>query len=594
MSANISASENQEEARARFLFIACFASLVATSFAFIIRVMAMADWQAAFDLSETQKGEIFGAGLWPFGISIVLFSLVVDSLGYGRAMIFAFLCHLASTIILVTAKGYWGLYAGSLLNGLAAGTVEAVINPAVATLFPKNKTKMLTILHAGWPGGMVLGGLLIMVLSAAGITNWQVKVAIILLPVITYGILLLRSRFPVSERVAAGVPYREMLAEPGAVGALLVSYLVCAELARVFGWPSLAVYIAAAAVAAAHFIYTRSLGRPLYLFLLAVMVLLAITELGVDSWTADLMGPAMGKLGLAGGWVLVYTATVMMILRFCIGPIERALRPLGVLLMSAAIAAIGLYTLSRAEGIFILLCATLYGAGKTFFWPVTLGLVSERFPRGGALTLNAIAGVGMLSVGILGNPLLGYWQDTLIDAKLQAHPEAHRRLMEGDFRQSIFGAYRSLNQAAANEIRERVALYEALMAARQENGGKAGTPEEICAQSPRFAEAVRATYRRLFPQKSSGDLSAAEMIGVLRTAGHIIAAAEYEHLAQDRRLLEETVAQAKQGAMSRVAILPAIMALCYLVLIFYFRSRGGYRAVDVRTGQEVESEGQGH
>ena len=52
-------------------------------------------------------------------------------------------------------------------------------------------------------------------------------------------------------------------------------------------------------------------------------------------------------------------------------------------------------------------CATLYGFGKTFFWPTTLGVVSEQCPKGGALTLNAIAGIGMLAVGILGGPVIG-------------------------------------------------------------------------------------------------------------------------------------------------------------------------------------------
>jgi hypothetical protein len=45
----------------------------------------------------------------------------------------------------------------------------------------------------------------------------------------------------------------------------------------------------------------------------------------------------------------------------------------------------------------------LFGVSTGFFWPTTLGLVSEQFPRGGALTLNAIGAAGMTSVG---NPSL--------------------------------------------------------------------------------------------------------------------------------------------------------------------------------------------
>ena len=55
--------------------------------------------------------------------------------------------------------------------------------------------------------------------------------------------------------------------------------------------------------------------------------------------------------------------------------------------------------------------ATIYGVGKSFFWPTMLGVLAEQFPKGGALTLNVIAGVGMLGVGVVGNPLLGAIQD---------------------------------------------------------------------------------------------------------------------------------------------------------------------------------------
>ena len=58
----------------------------------------------------------------------------------------------------------------------------------------------------------------------------------------------------------------------------------------------------------------------------------------------------------------------------------------------------------------IFLAATLYALGKTFFWPTMLGIVSEQTPKGGALTLNAVSGIGMLAVGVLGFPLIGAFQ----------------------------------------------------------------------------------------------------------------------------------------------------------------------------------------
>ncbi|MEC7901306.1 MAG: MFS transporter, partial [Acidobacteriota bacterium] len=107
----------------------------------------------------------------------------------------------------------------------------------------------------------------------------------------------------------------------------------------------------------------------------------------------------------------------MMVLRFYAGPIVHKLQPLPLLAISSAFAIVGLYTLSFTEGMVIFGAATLYGIGKTFFWPTMLGVVSEQTPKGGALTLNAISGIGMLAVGTLGFPYIGALQaDKQIEA----------------------------------------------------------------------------------------------------------------------------------------------------------------------------------
>src|SRR5678816_3206849 len=86
------------------LFMACFVSMFATSFAFIVRALVITDWGVAFNLTEAQKGAIFpGAALFPFAISIVLFSLFIDRIGYGRIMGFAFVGHVVGTIMTMAA-----------------------------------------------------------------------------------------------------------------------------------------------------------------------------------------------------------------------------------------------------------------------------------------------------------------------------------------------------------------------------------------------------------------------------------------------------------------------------------------------------------
>ena len=47
----------------------------------------------------------------------------------------------------------------------------------------------------------------------------------------------------------------------------------------------------------------------------------------------------------------------------------------------------------------------------------------------------------------------------------------------------------------------------------------------------------------------------------------------------DRTVIASISSDAKKGALATVAIFPIIMLICYLILVFYFRSKGGYKAV---------------
>jgi len=483
----------------QYLFWACWVALVATAFVFIVRTQILDTWGTEFGLDKTQLGALNGAGLWPFAFTIVLFSLIIDKIGYGRAMAFAWICHAASMIIMITAKSYTALYIGSIVAALGNGTVEAVINPVVATMFSKNKVKWLNILHAGWPAGLVVGGLFAM---AMGDYDWRWKVGLLLIPTVIYGVMLVGQKFPIHERVAAGVSYRDMLKELGAIGALIIIALMVRQLGTDFHLSTNFQIVLVAGLVIAYGAYVRSLGRPLLIILLLIMLPLATTELGTDGWITLLLTPAADEMGINAGWVLVYTSAIMMVLRFSAGPIVHRIQPLGLLAVSATLGVLGLLFLSKAEGAMIFAAATLYGIGKSFFWPTTLGIVAEQFPKGGALTLNTIAGVGMIGVGVVGSVFIGAIQDREIVAKLEsANPEIHAQVL-GEEKESVLGTYRAVDQAKVETL-----------------------PEEQQA---------------------------------------IVTVASDE---------------AKKDALGTMAIFPGIMLVSYIILMAYFRSRGGYKPV---------------
>ena len=371
------------------VFWGCFLALITTAFVFVGRLFLISTWAGEFNLDPAQAGRLAGIGIWPFAVSIIGFSLIIDRIGYKTAMFFAFLGHIIWAAMGVSAYfvkeasnpdlGFALLYWGSLVSALGNGVVEAFINPVVATMFSREKTKWLNILHAGWPGGLVIAGIITIYIDSV---PWWIKVGMIAIPAVVYLVILAPRTFPVSERVASGVSYREMLQEIGILGAVLVATLIVLQLTDFYSNGGSVVLSTATygvfvllwlAMVVGFGVYTRSLGRPLMFVLILIMMPLATTEIGTDGWITAIMETVAKENDFHPGWVLVYTSLIMMILRFFAGPIVHQFSPLGLLAISAVLAIVGLYTLSWTTGMVIFAAATLYALGKTFLLAHNVG-----------------------------------------------------------------------------------------------------------------------------------------------------------------------------------------------------------------------------
>ena len=440
------------------LFWACFIALVATSFVFGVRATLIGTFGDEFDLSQSEIGMILGAGMWPFAISIILFSLIIDRIGYKTAAFCAIACHFIAIIWTLTAKDKTALLLSTLLVAFGNGIVEAFINPVVATAFPKEKAKWLNILHAGWPLGLALGAIFTIVLGGLNV-SWQVQFGMCLIPVIVYAILVVPCQFPANERVAAGVSYREMLREVGGVGFFIIGALLTMAVIQVYTAVSgaeiapqrtaLVGGIVGAIIAVLAGIYTKSPGNWMFLLILITMGPLATTELGTDGWMQQLLEADLSKE--LAGWIFVGISIIMTILRFYAGPIVHRFSPIGLLVLSALLAIVGLLFLWKAAAYMLIAAAIVYAFGKTFLWSTTLGLVSEQFPKGGALTLNGVSAVGVLGLGILGSPLMGIFLDGGIDKDLKDHAGIYEKV-NGPTKPTIFGPAPSLNAEAVKAL----------------------------------------------------------------------------------------------------------------------------------------------
>ncbi|WP_316811689.1 MFS transporter [Pedobacter heparinus] len=361
------------------LFWASCLALLVTSLSFGIRAGMMNQLGIDFQLNATQLGTITATAFWGFPLAIVIGGFIVDIIGMKRLLVMAFIFHLAGIVLTIFAQGYWTLFFSTLLIGIANGTVEAACNPLVATLYPNNKTTRLNYFHLWFPGGIVIGTLLVTFFVHLGL-GWKIQVAMMLIPTLIYGYLFSKLDFPVTERVSSGYSNADMY---------------------------------------------KAVLSPLFIFMFICMFGTAITELFTGQWIGLLLKNVTDNAIL----LLTLTTGIMVIGRGFAEPVVHRLAPQGVLLLSAIFAAVGLYMLSTMTGNSIFFAAIIFGIGVCYFWPTMIGFVAENIPKSGALGLNLMGGAGMFAVSIY-TIFMGSFYDSLIvkhlpsDATLDAYVKA--------------------------------------------------------------------------------------------------------------------------------------------------------------------------
>ena len=511
----------------KLLFCGSFLALLAAGAGFVFRSMVPGLWGSHFEVSATDVGVLFGASLWPVAIVMILFSLVVDRIGYRVSMYIAMALQALSVVLTISAGSYTALWVACLAAGAGHGAVEAIINPLCASMYRREKSKMLNILHAAWPMGVVLGGALYLTLYKNA-TSWNTAQSafwFMMLPVVAYGVMFtLVKKFPVDERVANNVTTLEMLRELGGMGAFLAIMFLSYELSiqlRVFSDDSrlLSCLVLGLIGGSIMGFAVKSKGRWLFFFLCTIMIPLAATELGTDGWIKKLMEPAMGE---HAGWALVISAAIMMILRFFAGVPLKYLSPPALLLASSLCSVIGLFFLSVSSGFVVFVAFVFFAVGQTFYWPTVLGLVSEQFPKGGAMTLNTVSAMGLLTVGIFGFPFFGAVQD---------HYDAR----------TITTAVPGLVQTIKTEGR---------------TFGRSEGKKPIFSQKSLFGVGYESINTEA-----------------------VVAQPEFPN--EEKASLLVKLQETGRSTLRVAAILPALMAIAFALITLHFRSRGGYKPVEL-------------
>ncbi len=519
---------------AKRLLWAGFLAILAAGIGFGVRGGILSNWAADFGFTGAQLGAIGGAGFTGFCFGIIIGGVVVDKIGYGKLVLAAFLFHVVSAFITFAAhKGqtqdaaYMYLYLGTFVFALANGTLEAVANPLVATLFPHNRTHYLNILHAAWPAGLVVGGLIGWTLGESGV-NWKIQLGLFLIPTILYGVAFMGQSFPKSEAAAKGLKLGEMMKEVGLLGALVACAIIGlffkAQLGGVLefftgnpfftgpAWTYVSWGVALALWLLVAGKTSFAVGSLLLFILFITHGLVGAVELGTDGWiqniTGNILSPAQGKI------LFVFTSLLMFALRFSAHFIESKLKisPIGLLSICAVLAVIGLNMVSGITSFTgALLALAVYALGKTFFWPTMLAVVGDRFPRTGAIAMSIMGGIGMMSAGLLGGPGLGYAKDRFTVEHLK---------------------------------QTNSALYEA---------SKANKPGSFL-----FLDPVTGL---------DGTKLAAAQTAVNKTP--------------DQKILADASIIGDRKTLKADSFIPATLAAIFLLLLVYFKSIGGYRALRI-------------
>ena len=611
-----------KDSNSTFLFWASFLTLIAAGMGFSIRSDIMAVWGKEFHFTQTQLGEITGMGLFGFGLTIIFFSFFADAVGYGRLMVIAFLLHAAAVLTTLAAPyavkagmgetgAYWCLYVGQLCFSLGNGTCEAVINPLTASLYPKNKTHWLNILHAGWPGGLVLGVLVSMGLDEIGKRSgvqmgWMVRWGIVLAPVLIYGLMMVGRPFPHSEAKEHGISVPSMMGEIGMLGAAvaigLLGLWMSKDVAPTFGLPNWAGWIPAGALwlAFGGFCGFR-FGYVLLAGLYVLHALVGYVELGTDNWIIDIAKTVLSDRTTAL-LAFLWTNVLMFTLRFFAGPIVHRISPAGLLFASAVLGTIGLLVLGLSITNTALMwfgAVTIYALGKTFYWPTMLGVISERFPKGGALALGFSGGVGMLSAGILGGPMIGYSQDYAATQKLQQ--------LDTEKNSDALARYKAPKPVPAPVpgLQPLAGLDNAKIAVVNDGGQQLREDLQLLAKSGEtLTEQDRKELKQVVDTwAEDGRLTEESYSTMLRLFTKLSANKDLKlldlwwqnqgepHAKEDKDLVNEARLYGDRQALTWTAGVPATMAVGYLLLILYFRFTGGYKQVHIGEEPKVPDAG---
>lgn len=319
-----------------------------------------------FGLTDTQRGVLLGALFWGFAVAILITGPLGDRFGYKPFLLAASALQVAGLGLSSLASSYSRLLTGALLTGVGSGVLEVLVSPLVCALRPEARTRAMNLCHGfysiGAVGTLVAG----MWLLKAGV-SWRVVYGVMILPPLVYGMGYLTSRLPGDNR----------------------NHSINRQTVT-FPW-----------------------RRGVFWLMLAVMLLIAGTEIGPAQWIPAYLEEVFTfRRDLAPLGLLLFSGA-MALGRFAMSHLSSRYLPLPLLIVDcvACAACLGVVaaTHSRVAAVAAFTCLGMFVAP---FWPTVLAYCADRIPDGGITMFGALSAVGN-SAGILFPTLVGWGADQM-------------------------------------------------------------------------------------------------------------------------------------------------------------------------------------
>ncbi len=316
------------------------------------------------DLTQAQMGLIASLSFAGIVAGLVAAGPLADRYSMRPFIILGNLLVIVGQVAMALAPAYCLLLAAAVVGGIGAGILDALFSPLVCSISQDGRASALNLLHAFYSIGAVA--------TVAG-ASWMLGCGLswrLIFPVMTLPALLCGAVFVLTP----AAPTETQSAERQGAGWLL--------------------------------------GQPLFLVLLATMLLLGASELAVAQWVPAYMTRIFGWAQAPAGVVLMGFSIGMAVGRLSGSALARQLRAM-VLVSAAAFLCLGCLLVAALSPVSYgsATAFVLFGLAVSTLWPSILAYTSEHFPRGGATLFSLLAGTGNAG-GVIGPALVGLIADT--------------------------------------------------------------------------------------------------------------------------------------------------------------------------------------